>query len=114
MSDLVVGTNLVLDNEPCLALTETHIQSPGSKGFRRYQIIRVIRSDRVAEFRKDLGPAKKFKGVEQIAIPGGVIDGKKIYIEHTVAELKDIADTIRGRPPFDKREIAKTNKIRIA
>ena len=108
-----VGTTYVLRDEPCLGLYEMHLQSPGSRGFHRYQILYVMRDDKPAEFRKDMGPVREFKDVDQLRIPGGAMDGGKFYIEHTVGELRDIADQIRGNPPFDKRELARSNRIKI-
>ena len=102
MSNLIVGTNVVSLDEPCFGLSEVELQSPGSRGFRRYQIMYVVRGDRLAEMRRDLGPAKKFKSAQQFRVPGGIIDEKtgKGEIVHTVGELIDIADFLRaGRIP---------------
>lgn len=109
MSVLVAGTNLVRMDEPCFGLFELVQQSPGSKGFRRYQILLVVRDDRVSEFRRDLGPASSFTAPE-FRIPGGVREGRKIYIEHTVGELADIADLQRNGY-FDQPEIVPTDLI---
>ena len=72
----------------------------------------VMRGDKPAEMRKDLGAAKSFKA-DQFRIPGGAMDETtgKFYIEHTVGELMDIADYLRTNPSFDKRELAGVNKI---
>ena len=112
---MLVGTNYVLKDEPCLGLYELNYQAPDNSGFHRYQIILVTRNDRPAEYRKDLGLAKKFKGVDQLRIPGGVIDkaSGRMHIVHTVGELIDIADNLRFQKSiFDKRELAKVNRIR--
>ncbi|MDP1614522.1 MAG: hypothetical protein Q8L68_01860 [Methylococcales bacterium] len=112
---VVLGTNYVLKNEPCYGLFELNYQSPGSKGFHRYQIVQVIREgDKIAEYRKDLGKAKKFKGVDQFRIPGGVkLPNGRIQIVHKVGELIDIADTLRhGKTLFDKKDLIGINKIR--
>ena len=76
------------------------MQSPGAKGFHRYQIITVVRNDELVEWHHDMGPATKFKGIDQFRIPGGVRDERtrRIYIEHTVGELQDIANQLRTRP----------------
>lgn len=96
MSRLILGTNAVSMDEPCFVLKELHEQSPGSRGWRRYQIIKVMRADRVAEFRRDLGPARRFK-VEQFCIPGGVVDeAGRIEIVCTVGELYDAAELLRS------------------
>ncbi len=102
------GTNYVLDDEPCIGLYEMEEQAPDSKGFHRYQIIHVMRNDELAEYRKDLGLAKKFKH-DSIRIPGGARMKGVFYIEHTVGELRDIADAVRNKPAFDKRELAQIN-----
>jgi len=111
---MLIGTNYVLKDEPCLGLYELNYQAPDNSGFHRYQIILVIRNDRPAEYRKDLGLAKKFKGVDQLRIPGGVRDKAtgKIAIAHTVGQLMDIADQLRAKPLYDKKELVGVNSIR--
>jgi len=113
---MLLGTTYILNDEPCLQLSEVILQSPGNKGFRRYQVINVIREgDRLAEYRKDLGKAKKFKGVDQFRIPGGVATAEGRYdILHTVGELIDIADGLRKGSMMDKREIIGINRIKEA
>jgi hypothetical protein len=106
MSKIELATIVVSDDEPCVGLYELDYQSPGSRGFHRYQILLVIRDDRQAEAWIDLGLTSNFKA-DQIRIPGGIrndITGR-FDIVHTVGELRDIADTIRGNPPFCKREL---------
>jgi len=99
MSPLIAGTHYILPDEPCYGLYELNFQSPGNKGFHRYQIILVIRGDRLAEYRQDMGLAKKYKG-DQVRIPGGVKDETtgRITIVHTVAELQELAEYIRAMP----------------
>jgi hypothetical protein len=100
MSKLIAGTTVVSMDEGCWSLKESNEQSPGSRGWRRYQIIRVIRGDALAEFRRDLGPARKFK-TDQFAIPGGVVDETtgRFELLHTVGELYDMAEHLRtGKP----------------
>ncbi len=73
----------------------------------------VIRQDKPAEYRIDLGLASKFKGVDQLRIPGGVIDETgQIFIEETVGRLKDIANKMRQRPLFDKMDLAMSGVAR--
>jgi len=111
MARILYGTQYVLLDEPCLGLYEMNLQSPGSRGFRRYQIVHVMRGDKPVEVRKDMGSAKSFKA-DQFRIPGGAMDGSgKFWIEHTVGELVDIADYLRTNPSFDKRELARVNRI---
>jgi len=100
------GTGYILVDEPCLGLYELNFKSPDQRSRKRYQIVQVMREDKPAEHRIDLGLANR--KVDPFRIPGGVIgDDGRIYIEHTVGELQEIADQVRGNPPFDKRELAK-------
>lgn len=55
-------------------------------GLHRYQVIMVNRSDRLAEYHRDMGDAALY--------PFGPIRIPSLW-EHTVAELQDIADDIR-------------------
>ena len=98
MTNIIVGATSLSPDEPCFGLCEMNLQAPDNKGFRRYQIIYVVRNDRVAEFRRDLGPAGDFKA-DQFRIPGGIIDPvtKKIYTEETVGRLTEIAEQLRER-----------------
>jgi len=106
MTKILCGTQYVLLDEPCLGLYEMNLQSPGSRGFRRYQIIHVMRGDKPAEIRRDLGAAKSVKA-NQFRIPGGARDETTgtFHIEHTVGELIDIADYMRNEPLRDKIEL---------
>ncbi len=111
---IALGTTYVLKDEPCLGVFELNYQSPDSKGFHRYQIIQVARGDNILEYRKDLGKAKQYKGVDQFRIPGGVKrPNGKIQIVHKVGELLDIAQQLRhGKKLFDKLDLVGVNKIR--
>lgn len=122
---LVIGATDIKPDEPCLGLYEMNFKTPNQKARHRYQIIIVIRDgDKPAEYRIDLGNVKKFKGVDQIRIPGGIVDEitGKIYIEETVGRLQDIANKVRGVPAFDKMDLAlsgvarkpKSNKLIMA
>jgi len=123
MSKLVAGAAGITDDEPCLGLYELNFKTPDQRARHRYQIIMVIRDDKPAEYRIDLGDAKKFKNVDQFRIPGGITDYTtgKIYIEETVGRLKAIADQLRKAPCFDKMDLAmsgiarkQSNKLIIA
>lgn len=87
-------------DEPCFQLSEVNLQSglPGV-GWRRYQFLYVVRGDKLAEYRQDMGPAGDFTA-PQFRIPGGVQNEQTGYCEilHTVGELRDIADDQRDRP----------------
>jgi len=106
----MLGTTYVLPDEPCCSLSELNELSPDFKRLRRYQIIHVVRNDQIAEYRKDLGPARKFKAFP-FQLIGGFQDGetKKIYIEETVARMKDMADEMRHRK--DERPIPVSNLL---
>ena len=110
---LLYGTQWITEDEPCMGLYEMNLQSPHSRGFHRYQIIYVMRGDKPAEYRKDMGLAKNFKA-DQLRVLGGVKDDMtgKFYIEHTVGELRYIADQRRGNNLFDKRELVQVNNIK--
>jgi hypothetical protein len=114
MKQLALGTNWIKFDEPCLGLYELDYQSPGYKSFHRYQICLVFREiDKVAEYRKDLGPSEKFKGVDQIRIPGGIRQPNGQYvIAHKVGELMDIADKLRSQNLFDKKDLIGVNQLR--
>jgi len=110
---LLYGTTWIVEDEPCMGLYEINEQSPNSRGFHRYQIIYVMRGDKPAQYRKDMGLAKNFKA-NQLRVPGGARDDitGKFHIEHTVGELRTIADQRRGISLFDKRELFQINNIK--
>ena len=85
---IVPVADKIIGNEKAIALYELNLQSPGYKGFHRYQIIQVPRDGVVCEWRKDMGKASNYKGVNQLRIPS--------LMEHTVDELKAIADSLRS------------------
>ena len=93
---IVPITLTVTGDEKAWGLYEIHDQSPGNRGFHRYQIIMVNRDDRLVEFRRDMGLAKKWKGVKQLRIPS--------YFEHTVDELMDLADELRKEVRIDLKD----------
>ena len=103
---LYQGTDYVLPDEPCLGLFELNLQSQGSKGFHRYQILLVVRGDRIAEYREDMGLAKKFKH-DQLRIIGGIKDPKtnRLHIDETVGRLREYACQLRKKPSFNKLDL---------
>ena len=115
MPDMIEnGTDYVLTDEPAMNLKEENHLSPITRQWHRYQIIKVVRDDRIAEYREDLGASKNFTG-GQIHILGGVIDPstKRIYIEETVGSLRQYAEQLKTRPMIDIKELVKSNDIRI-
>lgn len=114
MANLMYGASFVSEDEPCIGLFEMNLQSPGSKGIHRYQIVYVVRDDKPAEYRKDLGSRDEFK-YEEFRIPGGVWDEehKKFEIVHTVGELRDIADYLRSHKIFDKEDLPNLEREKL-
>lgn len=104
--NLVVATNTIKGDEKALWLQERHEQSPGSRGFHRYQVIGVIRNGVLAEWRKDMGLVSKYKGVKQLNIPS--------LMEHTVDELMDLADELRYVHRFDYKDYLQLDKVNVA
>ena len=94
-------------DEPCLLLAELNLNAPGDRGRHRYQILIVVRDDRPAEFRIDLGPETED---EEFRVMGCVEQPKHVEVLHTVEQLQEIADYLRERrsgwtkqiePPMD-------------
>jgi len=91
---IVLATDKVHEDEPCVSLKETVEPSPFG-GRHRYQIIRVRRGERIAEFRRDLGKARKFRA-GQFVIPGCGDDNMPV---ERVGDLVEIADYMREQKP---------------
>ena len=104
----------MLGEEFALALVEVNRISPDSKHWDRHQIIRVVRDDKIHEYDEVLGLTSEFPGKGMFSIPGGVIDNSKVYLEHTVDELKEMANQIRGNPPLDIKDVVGQQDIIIA
>ena len=96
MSKLIRVANTISGDERCWGLFEIHEQSPGSRGFHRYQIIQVVRDGQIAEWRKDMGKVAEWKGVKQLRIPS--------LLEHTVDELMDLAEFLRNETKIDIKD----------
>jgi len=97
MTELVVATQSVNDNEKAWAYLEVEEQSPGSHGFHRYQILYVNRDGNMAEYRKDMGGAKNFVGAKKI------IHIPSVWL-HSVAELIDLAGELRWESSIDVKD----------
>lgn len=93
-----VGAGLVSDDTPATFLWERNLPASNGRGFRRYQIVRFVRRDRIWEQREDLGPADAFK-CHEFGVQGGAVreDGR-IESWHTVGELREIAAARRANP----------------
>lgn len=95
---IYLGTDHVLGYEPCYGLYELNLQSPGSKGFHRYQIVIVARNDKLYEFRRDMGLASSHSSI-QFRIPGAIENERgQAEILHNVSEMQDLADMMRNEP----------------
>uniref|UniRef100_A0A6M3LM19 Uncharacterized protein n=1 Tax=viral metagenome TaxID=1070528 RepID=A0A6M3LM19_9ZZZZ len=106
MNNLAVITNTVTGDELAYTYMELHQQSPNSRGIRRYRIIGVNRDGRIAEYREDMGLAKKYKGVKELHIPA--------LWEHTVDELRDLADDLRNETNIDLKDFLSLEKMVLA
>lgn len=96
---LLLVTDQVDPEERAIAYYEMNLQSPAGEQ-RRYEIIKVVRNDREAEYRRDLGKATK---VDQIRIPS--------YMEHTVNELREMANQIK-LATWDKLDLVGVDRIK--
>ena len=106
MSELILATSYLLGDEKAYSLQEIHLQSPGSKGFHRYRIFIVNRNGNLAEFREDMGLAKNFKGIKQFNVPS--------LWEHSVAELLEIADSLRNETFIDISDWLELDNFKLA
>ena len=86
MSELVVAASIIKNDEPALRLEELNVQGIKGQKMQRRQFIHVIREDKRAIWSEDLGDADSFHA-PPFAIPS--------LMEHTVAELREIADLLR-------------------
>ena len=86
MNELVVAASVVKNDEPALRLEELNVQGIKGQGMQRRQFIHVIRDDKRAIWSEDLGDADSFHA-PPFAIPS--------LMEHTVGELREIADQLR-------------------
>lgn len=95
MAAIMPAATHISPDEKAEYLVELNLADQVRKGIRRTQIVYVYRDDRLAEWRKDLGPANAFKAGE-FRIPS--------LGEHTVGELWDIAEHARlGDDYWQKR-----------
>jgi D-arabinose 1-dehydrogenase-like Zn-dependent alcohol dehydrogenase len=101
-SALDTVTRAVVADEPCYVLAELNLPSRSGKSKSRFQVLRVVRNDRLVTAYVYMGPASQFKA-DQVMIPGGQVENGKGIAWHTVAELQEIADELRVKPPY--REI---------
>ena len=106
MATLTRVTTTITGNEKVWTYMELHLQSPTGRGGRRYRIIIVNRDGQLAEYREDMGPVSKFKGVNELNIPS--------LWEHSVDELRDLADELRNRREIDLAELLQLDKFKTS
>ena len=95
---IIPATMSVNMDELAYSLSELDQLSPDGVSWKRFQIITVPRNDKLVEWRRDMGNRNKF-AAPQFRIPGGVReDDGSFVLLHTVGELVDMADYMRGHP----------------
>jgi len=104
MNKLIPATQTICGNEKAVGLVETNQRAPDGV-MHRYQLIYVPRDGLISEFRFDMGQASKYKGVKLLNIPS--------LLEHTVDELKDIADEIRYEVEIDLKDWLQLDKMNL-
>ena len=112
MAIIMVGTSWISEDDKCLKLWEEDMQSPNYEGFHRYRSFRILRGDKVVEFKEDLGNCSNFRGIEPVVLWCGVIDGGVFY-GHNVGEAREMADQYRNHVHFDNKELVGVDNIRL-
>ena len=106
MSKIIPIATTILGDEKAWAYQEVHLQSPGSRGFRRYRIVIVNRDGKLAEYREDLGlVSKKWRGTRCFNIPS-------LWC-HSVDELFDMADYLRSETKIDLHDWLELDKMKV-
>lgn len=106
----LAATVVILPNEPAFLLSELVGKTPDSLAFHRYQIIKVVRDDRLVEWREDLGESSQFTADEFNILGGWVQPNGHGEAYHTVDELQGMARDLRNRdvlPDIIQDEIAR-------
>jgi hypothetical protein len=96
------ATLTISPDEPAFNLREVALPAPDFKGRHRYQVVTVVRGDRLVEWWNDLGDAKAFKA-RQFRIVAGVVDeqtGRGVSF-HSVGEVLAMADQERALEGMD-------------
>ncbi len=104
--NIIIATNTIVGDEKAYSLAEMNEMCPDYSGFHRYQIIQVNRDGKLAQFRFDMGSVNKYKGVKQLRIPS--------LWEHSVDELRFLADELRYYHNFDYKDYLKLDKVIVA
>jgi len=98
------ATDYLLEDEPCYLLTELNRTIAGKR--KRVRTFTVVRGDKLSEYIEVL---KRSNRDEFRIIGGGRYPNGRIWIEHTVAELRAIAENMKA---WDKRELAGVDRIK--
>ena len=99
----------VSEDEPCFLLAELNLPTAGSTARHRYQVLKVVREDKLVTAYVDLGVASGFKQ-DEFTIPGGEVgENGRGHIWSTVGELRQIADGMRAAPL--RREMEPTDVV---
>ena len=93
-ADLTDTTEFLLPDEKVLGLQEVELLTDDYKATHRYQIMYVVRNDKPAKYVTDLGNIIAFPNP-----PLNII----VNMEHTAAEVLDMATDARGRSSVTKR-----------
>lgn len=111
---ILIGTQWVSEDDPCIEAYEQDVMAPDNSGFHRYEVYRVMRNDRIAEYRQDKGSSDNFRGIEPVVILGGLVypDGKMEIFE-TVGRMRDMIDQYRNHVHFDNKELVGVDNIRL-
>ena len=107
--NIVKGTDYVLGDEYAINLAEVNLVSPNedSKGtdWHRFEVILLYRGGHLHEYRRNLGLSSNFTA-NPFRVMGGVVDGNKVYQEHTINELREMADDMRwNKQAIDVKEL---------
>jgi len=109
--DVIIGTDYVRGDEYAINLAEVSLIAPNEDGkgtnWHRFEIILLYRDGHLCEYRRNMGLSKNFKA-GQFRVMGGVVDGNKVYQEHTINELREEADDMRwNKQAIDVKEVFK-------
>lgn len=87
---LQINVASVLPDEPCLSIQEYNLLNREGTRRHRYQIVQVVRRDRVCTCYTDLGCFPSLLAKHEFSIPAGFRDRRtqKIYSFHTVADMQ--------------------------
>jgi hypothetical protein len=96
-SMMEVTTTSVFADEPCFWLAEFNLPSRSGKTKSRYQLLKIVRNDRLVTAYIYLGPARKFNN-DGFNMLGGIMKPNgRGHAVHTVGELQEGAEELRSR-----------------